>query len=403
MSFVDIVVLGATLSAGCLFFSPWMLRSELWRATVTPLASIIGSGFLVLGPILAHAFGMWAVAAMAALCLAAWGFGAAIRYNISHAEPLPEGEDVVVDRLETFSGAALAGAYVVSVAYYLNLFGAFGVSLTPFSGAFEGRALTSAMLIGLLALGWFKGFKAMEKAEMLTVAVKLAVIAGLVAGLAVYFVDLAGEDALIFSAPHHGPWAAITLCLGLIVTVQGFETARYIGRTHKAPVRIRAMRLAQGLAVVIYLVYTVFLSFSFPVDPGALSETAIIDMMAVVAPLLPFLLVAAALAAQASAAIADAGGTGGLGAELTGGRLSPKASYAVLVAAGLALTWGSDIFSIISYASRAFALYYALQAVIACRLALKKGERAKGVIFGLIAALGLAAAIFGAPAEGKAD
>ncbi|QIE54099.1 hypothetical protein G5B40_00750 [Pikeienuella piscinae] len=402
MSFVGLVVLAATLAGAGLFLSPWMLRSELWRATVTPLASIIGSGFLVLGPILAHAFGMWATTAMAALCIAAWGFGAAIRYNIAYAEPLPEGEDVLVDRLETFSGAALAGAYIVSVAYYLNLFGAFGVSLTPFNGAFEGRALTSAMLIGLLALGWFKGFTAMEKVEMLTVAIKLAVIAGLVAGLAVYFFDRAGAGALKFSAPHLGPWASFTLCLGLIVTVQGFETARYIGGAHTAPVRIRAMRLAQGLAVVIYLVYTVFLSFSFSVDPGALSETAIIDMMAVVAPLLPFLLVAAALAAQASAAIADAGGAGGLGAELTGGRLSPKASYAALVAAGLALTWGSDIFTIISYASRAFAFYYALQATIACRLALRRDERPKAMIFGLIAALGLAAAILGAPAEGKA-
>ncbi|RYD87139.1 MAG: hypothetical protein EOP61_36155, partial [Sphingomonadales bacterium] len=29
-------------------------RSESWRATVTPLASIIGSGFLICGPILAR-------------------------------------------------------------------------------------------------------------------------------------------------------------------------------------------------------------------------------------------------------------------------------------------------------------------------------------------------------------
>lgn len=400
MSSVDIVVLGATLAAAALFFSPWMMRSELWRATVIPLASIIGSGFLVLGPILAHAFGLWATAAMVALCLGAWGFGAAIRYNIRYAEPLPEGEDKFVDRLETFSGAALAGAYVVSVAYYLNLFGAFGVSLTPFDGGFGARILTSSMLIGLLALGWFKGFKAMEKAEMVTVAIKLAVIAGLVAGLAVYFKGRVAADELLFSAPHLGLWASVTLCLGLIVTVQGFETARYIGRAHEAAVRIRAMRLAQILATGIYIIYTIFLSLSFPVSSGALRETAIIDMMEVVAPLLPFLLVAAALAAQASAAIADAGGAGGLGAELTGGRLSPKNSYAVLVGAGLALTWAFDVFQIISYASRAFALFYALQALIACRLAFRNDERLKGAVFASLVALGAAAALLGAPAEG---
>ena len=32
-------------------------RSDTWRATVTPLASIIGSGFLISGPLLAKEFG----------------------------------------------------------------------------------------------------------------------------------------------------------------------------------------------------------------------------------------------------------------------------------------------------------------------------------------------------------
>jgi hypothetical protein len=43
-----LVLLGVT-------FSKRILNSRRWRATVTPLASIIGSGFLVAGPILAHA------------------------------------------------------------------------------------------------------------------------------------------------------------------------------------------------------------------------------------------------------------------------------------------------------------------------------------------------------------
>ena len=57
-----------------------------------------------------------------------------------------------------------------------------------------------------------------------------------------------------------------------------------------------------------------------------LSETAIIDMMHLVAPILPGLLVAAALAAQFSAAVADTSGSGGLFEELTQGRISTRAA-----------------------------------------------------------------------------
>ena len=93
-----------------------------------------------------------------------------------------------------------------------------------------------------------------------------------------------------------------------------------------------------------------------------LSETAIIDLMAIVTPILPLLLIAAAISAQFSAAVADTSGSGGLLTELTRWRISSRAGYAVLVIVGLCLTWTLSVFEIIGYASRAFALYYALQA-----------------------------------------
>lgn len=55
---------------------------------MTPLASIIGSGFLVSVPLLAGEVGNWSVFAMAALIGAAYLVGAAIRFNIRHVEPL---------------------------------------------------------------------------------------------------------------------------------------------------------------------------------------------------------------------------------------------------------------------------------------------------------------------------
>ncbi|MFQ5491725.1 MAG: hypothetical protein ACE5GE_13485, partial [Phycisphaerae bacterium] len=45
-------------------------RSKTWAAMVSPLASIIGSGFLISAPLLARHFGSYAVLAMALLLLA---------------------------------------------------------------------------------------------------------------------------------------------------------------------------------------------------------------------------------------------------------------------------------------------------------------------------------------------
>ena len=60
---------------------------SLVDATTTPLASIFGSGFLVIVPILAGAVGSWSVLAMIAVCGLAFAVGSVLRFNIRHAEP----------------------------------------------------------------------------------------------------------------------------------------------------------------------------------------------------------------------------------------------------------------------------------------------------------------------------
>jgi hypothetical protein len=259
----------------------------------------------------------------------------------------------------------LAFAYFVSVAYYLNLFGAFGVSLTQVDDAFHAKLLTSAVLVLIVSVGWTRGFSAMERMEQFSVSTKLSIIIGLLLGLAFYFQKAYEGDTLVLNTPTLTGWSAITLGFGLIVTVQGFETSRYLGSTYDAGMRIRSMRLAQLIASGIYILYIVLLAYLFESSSLALSETMIIDMMAVVAPVLPLLLVAAALSAQFRAAVADTGGAGGLVSELTGSRIDARQTYAIVAVAGLLMTWTINLFEIIAYASRAFALYYALQALIA--------------------------------------
>jgi hypothetical protein len=84
----SLVVTIAFLAAAAIIFSKRVQASKDWQATVTPLASIIGSGFLVSVPLLASEVGNWAIFAMSALIAAAYLVGGAIRFNIRHGEPL---------------------------------------------------------------------------------------------------------------------------------------------------------------------------------------------------------------------------------------------------------------------------------------------------------------------------
>jgi len=393
-------VLSAVTIAAFFMMIPRLANAKWWRATITPLASIIGSGFLVLGPILIASYGLYAPLAMIALCAAAYAFGAAIRYNIRTIDAAPTKRSPLELTLDKAASWALAFAYIISVAYYLNLFGAFGVRLTTVNDALHAKLLTSFMLLLILIVGWTRGYGALERLEQLSVSVKLSIIAGLIAGLVVYFSQKLSGGALIFNPPVKTGWTGITLLFGLIVTVQGFETSRYLGDDYDADTRISSMRRAQWISAAIYVIYIGLLAFAFEASSFKLNETEIIDMMAVVAPILPVLLIAAALSAQFSAAIADTSGAGGLFHEVTHQRLKQSHSYAVLTTAGLILTWSADVFEIISYASRAFALYYALQAAIAAAAANRRSERHLAVLFGALSLLGLTITLFGAPAAG---
>jgi len=388
---LNVVIAAVIVATGAALIWPPIRKAALWRAAITPLASIIGSGFLVLGPILDITYGAFAPVVMAALCAVAWGLGSAIRFNIAAMDWNAADRG----RLETLGAWALAFAYVVSVAYYLNLFGSFALRLTPFDTDFNARLVTTGMFALILAIGWGKGFAALERAEMISVGVKLAIIAGLLVGLGWTFAERAGAGELVAKTPDMGGWAGVTMAFGLLVTVQGFETSRYLGAEYGAEVRIRSMKLAQAISSVIYVVYIAMFAYLFAPSAIELDETAIIELMGRVAAILPFLLTAAALSAQFSAAVADTSGSGGLLAELTGGRVSPRTGYAILVGCGLALTWGLGVFEIISWASRAFAVYYAIQATLAAQAA----RGGKSVLFWGLATLAAAIAILGTPVE----
>mgnify|MGYP001073159764 CR=1 FL=1 len=395
---LNALILVVVVVVGGVLILPRVANALLWRATITPLASIIGSGFLVLGPILDVSYGGYAPLVMAGLCALAYLFGSAIRFNIAQLDSGPT-RPALIDQLDKIASVVLAFAFVISVAYYLNLFGAFGVSLTDLDNSYNARFLTTSVFAVILLVGWTRGFAAMERMEQITVGIKLAIIAGLLFGLVVYFGEAIRNNTLAFKPAQISGWAALTLAAGLIVTVQGFETSRYLGNAYSAALRIRSMRLAQLVATFIYLAYIVLLTYALDARFLSLSETAIIDLTVIVAPILPLLLVAAALSAQFSAAVADTSGAGGLISEITKGKVSERSAYSVLVLVGVFLTWTADVFQIISYASRAFAAYYALQAGIAAISAYQAGNKGKSALFTVLGCVGLVITVFGQAIE----
>jgi hypothetical protein len=392
------VIIAASVAVAALLMWPRLARAKLWRATVTPLASIIGSGFLVLGPILAESYGAWTPLAMALLCALSYAIGMAVRFNITAIDR--HGHDLRSARLETVASWLLSLAYVISVAYYLNLLGAFAVSLTPWDTELAARWVTTAVFLVIFGVGWIKGFAALEHLEQISVGLKLAIIAGLLVGLAWFFSDQTQSGALVISAPTLTGWPALSLLFGLLVTVQGFETSRYLGDDYDAATRVRSMKLAQWISTAIYMVYVVLVAYVFLPNQIETSETAIIDMMELVTPILPLMLVIAALAAQFSAAVADTSGAGGLVEELTRQRVPVKIGYAVLVALGLLITWALDVFQIISWASKAFAAYYTVQGMIAVVLAQREGKsRSLVTAFAAVTLIAASVTLFGTAVE----
>jgi hypothetical protein len=406
MRSTSIVMVIVAVLVVLLALRPRVIRAPIWRATVTPLASIIGSGFLVVGPILGHTSGHWAWLSMLALCGTAYLFGAAIRRNILLVEPMLEGNTPRTVRiLERASDFALVFAYFVSVAYYLNLFASFALRAENIIDLNATRLTSSAVIVILGIFGALRGLSALENIEAGAVGIKLGLIAGLFVGLALWItLSLAHNTFVMPPVTHETGLHELQILLGLVILVQGFETSRYLGAAYDPQTRIRTMKYAQYLSSAIYLGFilliTPFFTGRLPSEGG---ETAIIDMLAplgtVVAPLIIF----AALASQLSAAVADMNGAGGLLEGATVGRVPVRAGYVATATVALGITWLGDIYDIIVYASKAFVIYYALQCALAALIAFTRGANfslVRGLFFVSGAVLSVLVLAFGIPAEG---
>ena len=397
------LILTALAIASYLAYSSRLRKSATWNAMLTPLASIMGSGFLVSAPLLASEVGNLAVVCMAVLLILAFGLGSVVRFNIQHFEPIERTGNGPAQTVAHLSRLVLAGAYFISITYYLQLLAAFALNMAGYESATVASWITTALLVLIGGLGMWRGLSMFERVETYAISLNLGVIGALLLALFLHNGSalLRGEWALA-DIPTGIDGHGLRVLLGLLIVVQGFETSRYLGEEHSAEVRVRTMRLAQIVSSCIYLVFLASATILFRGDLGA-DVTAIIAMVAPLALVLPFMIALAAIGSQFSAAVADTSGAGGLVEDLTDGKLPARAVYALILVITVAITWETDVNEIISFASRAFALYYMMQCLVAANVLRTTSElksTGRWVLFMSLGGLCLAVFLLGLPAEG---
>ena len=363
---LNLIIIVVALALGGYFaFSRRLTTSSNWKATVTPLASIMGSGFLVSAPLLAGIVGNLAVVCMALLLVLAYMVGGAIRFNIRHFEPIENKGHGVAQDIAFLSRIVLTGAYFISITYYLQLLAAFLLNAVGNKNAAAANGITTVLLLTIGEIGMWRGLGKLESVEKYAISLNLGMIGALLVGLTIYNVQrVLGGNWVLPPISSSIDFHDLRVLLGLLIVVQGFETSRYLGDEHPADQRIATMRTAQLMSTGIYLVFIALATVLFHDGLGS-DVTAIISMTKPVAVMLPLLLSIAAIGSQFSASVADSAGAGGLIEDITHHKLSIRYAYLLILLVTVALTWETNVNEIIAYASRAFALYYTLQCIVA--------------------------------------
>lgn len=345
--------------------------NQLIKATITPLASIFGSGFLVVVPILAGAIGEYSILAMVMICGLAYLVGSVIRFNIVNAEPVlassPARNVLLFERASDFS---IVLAYIISVCLYLNIMSAFVLGGIDMDSEYNERLLTSSIIIFIVAIGLIRGLKMLEQLEQYALYVTMAVVLMLSFAFLVHDekVFVVQHSFQLISPLNHTTWEVLTIIAGTLIVVQGFETSRFMGAIYNADIRVKASRYSQIIATGVYVV---FVSLALPIAHvlnGQYDDNSLIKLAAAVSTMLVVPLVVSAALSQFAAAIADTIAASGNIAEVSKNKINEKVAYLIIGGFAIALTWVADTYQILALASRAFALYYLLQCLVAISL-----------------------------------
>ncbi len=353
-----------------LMFQPRLTQSKSWQATLTPLSSIIGSGFLIIAPLLASVVGVYSPLAVTVIVVLAYAIGNVIRFNIIHAEPLLHDSKThpVIYKIDLIANAALSFAYVTAVAFYLSLLSSFFLTYIGFSESPNlERALTTTIIVFIATTGFFRGLGGLEKLEAYSMSLQLSIVAALLIGILVYDYNFIATDQQLILDVKDRDWITkVCILSGILLVVQGFETSRFLGEKYSAKIRVQTMRRAQLISGALYIVSVIaLLPIVQTLDLANIQIAEIVAATGLAAAVLPLMLIVAAVMSQFSAAVADTVGAGCLASESSRGKLSTNKGYLLVSLLAIMLVWTADLLEIISFASRAFAVYYLLQCVVA--------------------------------------
>ncbi|MDF1861734.1 MAG: hypothetical protein P1U87_16065 [Verrucomicrobiales bacterium] len=367
-------------------------------ATSTPLSSIFGSGFLVIVPILAGAVGKYSVVAMAAVCAFAYAVGSVIRFNIRNAEPaLADNPSEMTLSMERSSDFALVLAYVISVCLYLHILSSFVLGGFGADTPLNENLLTTAIVLGIMAIALMKGLDALGRLEEIGLYVTLLIIVLLLVGFSIFDLKaMQSADGIVMpEATTHTPWDVLTIVAGTLIVVQGFETSRYLEKDFDVEIRVRSSRLSQIISTVVYLL---FIAVALPVVHtlnGQYDDNSLLRLVGTAVAVLVAPLIIAAALSQFSAAVADTLGATGNMEEATHGHLSARWGTLFVGIGAIALSWSANTEQILAIASRAFAFYYFLQCLVAFSVCPSAGKRV-GIL--AVAAVLLFITVFAVPA-----
>lgn len=342
-------------------------RKELRHARTTPLASIFGSGFLVIVPILNAAVGPYSVVAMAGVCALAYAMGSVIRFNIRHVEPLLE-DGTISDRAarqERTANFALVLAYAISVCLYIHILAAFLLGGLGINTPFRENIVTVIIVAAIGALGRFHGLGMLMVMERWALRLTGLLVLALLVGFAVFDWRAIATHTLQWPVlPKQDLWTVLTVLGGTLIVVQGFETSRYLGSEYDRELRVWSCRSSQIVSTIIYVLFVAVATPLMHFLGNQVEDNGLLVLAAKASALLPIPLVIAAVLSQFSAAVADVVGGGGNVAESTQGRVDDRRAYVLICGIAVVMAFASTL-TILSFASRAFAFYYFLQCLVA--------------------------------------
>lgn len=380
-------------------YRPKVQQSQRYQAIVVPLANIMDVGFIVMAPAIILLAGYSAPLIMLGICLIGIAAGFSIAYNIRHYEPV-EGTGDPVNHVGHISRWALSFATVINIAYYTLLL--ITLLLWPLGTYSEtNRAIVGTVLLGILVVvGWTGGMDRLNNLGNKTTAFNIAAVVAVVVAFIVYNIQealggrwdfppidktISGED--------------FRKIIGLFAMVQGFEAARYIGSRFSGEVRITSMRIAQVISTVVFVALLTSVLILFVQIKTDFSGTAIFVVSHETGVSMPWLIALAAIGSQTSAIVNATMSRSDMLVDhkVLGLKVSRRWSFVILLVPAIVIYLLVDITQAVALASRVFAAYFVLQAVIALVLAYR--ARNWGAVIGFVGiALVMATiAVFGLP------